>query len=278
LANWDFSAPTGIREGYDPGDDPDNLSEPEEEEIRKSVAATIYGAWRGRILNDTVYATLSRLGLGSCSGCGPNSRQAVAVLRNLLEAFPTRRGCGAAGVNFFEVEGAPPPEAARDILILRALQQALDLLSGDRFAVAFRRSAEQTDYRWGKLHRITFEHVLGTPFTIPSAGGFSHVSPALPGVARGGGFEVVDASNHAGLLGSPQDGTFQDGAAWRFVGELTPESVRGFQILPGGQSGVPGSPHYADMLGRWLTNRYHPLLLAPSEVEVNASIEERFEP
>ena len=278
LANWDFSTPAGIREGYDPGDDPDSLPEPAEDEIRKSVAATIYSVWRGRILNDTVYATLSRLGLGTCQGCGPNSRQAVAALRNLLDSFPTQHGWGAAGVNFFEVEGAPAPEAARDIAILRALQKALDLLAGDQFAAAYGRSTNLNDYRWGKLHRITFQHVLGNPFTIPAAGGFSHLAPALPGVARAGGFEVVDASNHAGLPGSPQDGTFQDGAARRFVGELTPGGVRGFQIIPGGQSGVPGSPYYANMLGRWLTNRYHPMLLITSEVEANAAVEERFEP
>lgn len=167
----------------------------------------------------------------------------MAALRNLLDSFPTRRGNGASGVNFFEVEGAPSPEAARDILVLRGLQRALDLLAGDQFAAAYGRSTNQNDYRWGKLHRITLQHpLLGDPYTIPAAGGFAHLTPALPGIARAGGWEVVDASNHAGLPGSPQDGTFQDGAARRFVGELMPGGVRGFQIIPGGQSGVLGNP------------------------------------
>jgi penicillin amidase len=59
---------------------------------------------------------------------------------------------------------------------------------------------------------------------------------------------------------------------------LTPAGIRGSQIIAGGQSGVPGSPHYASMLGRWLTNRYHPMLLTPSEVEAGAAAEQRFEP
>ena len=60
--------------------------------------------------------------------------------------------------------------------------------------------------------------------------------------------------------------------------ELTPGGIRGFQIIPGGQSGVPGSPYYANMLGRWLTNRYHAMPLMTPEVETNATVEERFEP
>lgn len=48
---------------------------------------------------------------------------------------------------------------------------------------------------------------------------------------------------------------FGSGPARRFVGEMaTP--IRGYEIIPGGQSGVLGSPLYASQLGRWLTNQY----------------------
>src|SRR6185436_19158842 len=63
LAAWDYSTPTGLAEGYDPGDDPEALPEPSESEVRASVAATIYAVWRSRVMANTIDATLARVGL-----------------------------------------------------------------------------------------------------------------------------------------------------------------------------------------------------------------------
>jgi penicillin amidase len=51
---------------------------------------------------------------------------------------------------------------------------------------------------------------------------------------------------------------FGSGPARRFVGEMS-ATINAGEILPGGQSGVLGSPLYASQLGRWLTNQYKPL-------------------
>ncbi|MBI3951531.1 MAG: penicillin acylase family protein [Acidobacteria bacterium] len=275
LRSWDFSTPTGLREGYDPGDDPSNLAEPSAEEIQKSVAATIYSVWRGRIMANTVDANLRPVGLGDYL---PDSDQALAGVRNLLDNFSTRQGRGASGVNFFNVPGAASPEAARDIIILKSLREALDLLASDRFAAAFAGSTNQDDYRWGKLHRIVFEHPFGGPFNIPEGGGFSNVSPELPGVARSGGYEVVDASGHSARAGSVNGFMFGSGPSRRFVGEMSPSSVNAFQIIPGGQSENVFSPFYASMLGRWLTNHYHPLLMTQAQVQADQASVQEFVP
>ena len=71
---------------------------------------------------------------------------------------------------------------------------------------------------------------------------------------------------------------FGSGPARRFVGVLDPAGIEAEEILPGGQSGVPTSPDFAGQLGRWLTNQYHPLLLAAEEVVAAAVAEDRFEP
>jgi penicillin amidase len=256
LSSWQFGAPTGLREGYDPGDDPENLPEPSESEVRASVAATIYSVWRSRVMANTIDATLARVGLG---GAVPIDSAAMAALRHLLDTFPTARGVGASGLSFFEVDGAPTPEAARDIVLLRSLAEALDALAGDDFAAAFGRSTDQLDYRWGRLHRIVFAHPLGAPFDVPSAGGFADLAPGLPGVPKAGGYGVVDASSHDVRASSSNDFMFNHGPARRFVGQVTPAGPEAFQIIPGGQSGDVRSPHYASQLGRWLTNRFHPL-------------------
>jgi len=275
LSVWDYSTPTGIREGYDPGDNPARLPEPSSEEVQHSVAATIYSVWRGQIIRNTIDATVERLGI---RGLDVPDDRALSALRNLLDNFGARRGHGASGVNFFPLDGAPSPEAARDILILRSLREALDLLAGPAFAPAFERSTRMDDYRWGKLHRIVFRHALGGNFSVPPAGGFPNLGPALPGVARAGGFEVLDASGHNARAASAASFMFGGGSSRRIIAEMAPSGIRAWQIIPGGQSGLAGSPAHVNMLGRWLTNSYHQVFIDPAQAEAWRAAEERFTP
>ena len=43
--------------------------------------------------------------------------------------------------------------------------------------------------------------------------------------------------------------------------------INALQIMPGGQSGVLGSPTYASQLRRWLTNNYHQLVIGAADAE-----------
>ncbi|MEM1207230.1 MAG: penicillin acylase family protein, partial [Acidobacteriota bacterium] len=115
-------------------------------------------------------------------------------------------------------------------------------------------------------------------FSVPGAAGFEHLGEALEGLPRSGGYEVVDASGHFVLARGSNDFLFNGGAARRFVGVLDPAGIRAEQILPGGQSGQLGHPHYASQLGRWLTVDYHPLLLDPAAIAADTASELRFEP
>jgi penicillin G amidase len=269
FAGWDFGSPTGIREGYDPGDDPENLQDPSPAEIQRSVAATIYAMWRSRMLANVIDGTLARVGVGTWA---PPPTLALSALRNLLDTFASKHGVGASGLNFFQVDGAPSPDAARDIVILRSLVEGLDALAGPSYEAAFARSTNQSDYRWGKLHRIVFDHPLGAPFNVPNAGGFSDVGPGLRGVAKAGGFAVVDAAGYSARASGIDDFMFTSGPGRRFVGEMSSSGPSAFEIIPGGQSGVVSSPLYANQLGRWLTDRYHPLPLdASSALALKAS-------
>jgi penicillin amidase len=190
----------------------------------------------------------------------PPNDQSLAALRVLLESWPERHGRGFSGIDFFEVAGVSSRDAARDILLLRSVRQALNLLAGDVFAPAFNRSRLLDDYRWGKLHRVVFAHPAGAAFNIPAAAGFAHHGPAHPGIARSGGFQTVDASTHSVRAASADAFMFTSGPARRFVAEMTPSGPRAFQVIAGGQNGNPLSPQYAGMLALWLGNRFHPLL------------------
>lgn len=273
LRAWDFSTPTGMAEGFDPGDDPDRLPEPSHEEVQASIAATLYSVWRGQFIRLTVDAALVRLGLGELR---PPDDQALAALRRLLENFGTMRGRGSSGVSFFETEGARGPEEARDLLILRAMRAALDLLASDAFAPAFQRSRNMDDYRWGRLHRVIFRHPLGGGFNQPPESG----SPGalLPGFARSGGFQVVDASSHGARAASWQAFMFGSGPSRRFVGEVSPRGVRAFQSVPGSQASIAAAPEGAARLKRWLVNAYHRLAVTLAEAEEDRASEELLTP
>ncbi len=264
LAAWDFSTPTGLAGGFDPGGDPSGNGMPSQEDIANSVATTIYSVWRGEVIANTIDATLSAVGLADQL---PSSQLAWRALVNQLRLFPLTQGVAASGLSYFNVPNAElAPADARDAVLLASLQGALDRLAGEPFANAFELSENQEDYRWGKLHRVVFDHPLNSaPFNVPGAGGFDDVGENLPGVARSGGFEAVDASSHSARARSENAFTFGSGAARRNVAVVTPDGPQAEEIIPGGRSGIFLSPFYANQLRLWLVNDYLPLSIGEEQ-------------
>jgi len=271
LAQWDFSTPTGIEGGFDPGGDPTGNSVPTNEQVANSIAATIYSVWRGQAIRNTIDATLTAVGLGNEL---PGSTTAWRALVNQLRLFPLTQGQAASGLTYFNVPGAPDldPASARDTVLLGSLMGALDLLASDSFAAAFGNSSAQDDYRWGRLHRIEFDHPLDTaPFNVPPAGGFMPVDEALSGVARSGGYQAVDASSHSARANSVNGFMFGSGPARRNVAMMTPFGPKAEEIVPGGRSGVFLSPLYTNQLRQWLVNDYAPLGIGEGAAELTAA-------
>lgn len=278
LRNWDFTTPTGLSVGFDGGDVGGPPFLRSGTEIDNSVAATLYSVWRGQFINETIGTTLGRFGLASVAAGLPGQSD-LKALRNLLENFSANHGIGASGVHFFQVAGVTDPGDSRDIIILQSLRDTLTLLASPAFADAFGGSTNQNDYRWGKLHRITFAHILGAPFSIPPAGGaFPQPLPNLPGIPTDGGFQTVDAASHSVTAASVNGFMFSSGPSQRFVGEARHEGVRGVSSLPGGISGVLGSPFYVNLLPQWLTNHAYDQLFRQDELEHNILNVSKFVP
>jgi len=150
-------------------------------------------------------------------------------------------------------------------------------------APAFSGSLRLADYNWGKLHRIVFAHPLGGPFSIPgqdgfqSPYGFTDLSSTLPGIPRGGAWQTVNVGDY-NLRGSgANDFLFGSGSARRFVGEMS-QVISASEVIPGGNSGVLGSAHYADQLPLWLSNLYHPLPIPVAIAAATAQSEVDFTP
>jgi len=265
LAAWDFSTPTGIAAGYDAPDVNGIRADPTAAEISASVAATIYSLWRGRILALLVDAPLTARGLG---GFLPPGSQAMSALRHLLEGS----GTGASGVPFF----AGP--AGRDTAVLQALLNALDLAASPAFAPAFGGSSDLGDYRWGRLHRIVFSHLLGGPFSIPTGAGFANLDTGLPGIATDGGFATVDAASHNPRAATVNGFMFGSGPARRFVAEARKSDPHAVQVIPGGESGNALGPWFGNQLGLWLTDDYHAATTRRGEVDREAAEREKLVP
>ncbi len=270
LRAWDYSTPTGIQQGYDPGDNPLALPQPAQAEVDASVAATIWATWRSYALRNTIDATLQKVGLGDHL---PSSGLAFTGFKFMLDNFDALGGKSASGLSFFSSYGntanVADDGAKRDIVLLNSLFQSLSALGADKYAPAFGSSTDLSDYRWGRLHRIVFDHPLGGPFSIPgqngasSPYGFTDLAAGLPGIARGGAWETVSVGSYNLRGDGANDFMFGSGSARRFVGEMSP-TISASEVIPGGNSAVLGSPFYADQLPLWLTNQYHALPIAAS--------------
>jgi penicillin amidase len=177
-----------------------------------------------------------------------------------------RTGGGTGIIDFFSVPGLADPADGRDYKLLFSLRAALDLLAGDEFAPAFGNSTDQSDYRWGKLHRIVLDHPFIGPASLPAQppGAFPQPVPGLPGYPTDGGFGVVDASSHSARADGLNDFMFGSGPVRRFTSE--PRGAfngSAESIWAGGVSGVPypGNPYYGNLLNYWLVNETLPLVL-----------------
>jgi penicillin amidase len=265
MTDWRFGTPSGIVEGWDAGAPPG--AAPSDAEVDASVASTIYALWRSRLVSNTIDATLTAVGLG---GFLPPGDRALIGVRHLLETFGTTGGVGASGLSFFNAPGLPTAASRRDFVLLESVKDALNLAAGPAFAPAFGGSTHQEDYRWGKLHRITFDHPLGGPFSIPPGAGFAGLGGSLPGIPTDGGFGVVDASSHSVRASGLNSFTYGSGPARRFVAEARPSHPRAVQVIPGGASGTPGQPFFGNQLSLWLADEYHTVTLQRGEVESKA--------
>jgi len=254
LAQWNFTTPTGIAQGYDAGRTPG--SQPTPAQIANSVAATIYAAWRSRAVTSIIDGHLGGLP-------APGDQFALAALKHLLDTFPATHGVGASGIGFFAVPGITDPAASRDFLILSSLRDALTLLASPAFSAAFHQSTNQDDYQWGLLHRLVLAHPLDGQFSVPPAfGQFPAPLPGLAGIPVDGGFETVDAATHSVRAANANAFMFGSGPARRFAANTAPGHTAAVSALPGGTSADPASPFYLNLLRPYLGNQYYPALLA----------------
>ncbi len=152
---------------------------------------------------------------------------------------------------------APPTLTVPQVVgVVRHVGEAAPMLDAAplRRAVEAARAAMGADpdtWAWGRLHRAHFRHPLsGHPDVTTTFD--------LTPVPRGGDATTVNNTGHGALQ--------VHGASFRMVLD-TADWDRSMMINVPGQSGQPGSPHYADLLPLWAEGRQHPMPFSRAAVE-----------
>ncbi len=202
--------------------------------------------WDGSTATDSVGASLYHV-----------FRQRLA--RGVLEGLSLSKGSRAL------LEQAEP---APGIAIARALDRVgIEKLAGLRDAAldetwSFMRtrvSANPKRWTWGEVHELRLRHA----FERFGSGPLAWVGWRL-GV---GPFPAPGDADSAWTMynGDLPDDALELGPALRYAVDLGDANHALFG-LAGGQSGHPGSDHYADALGDWLSGRPRPLWMHASDV------------
>jgi penicillin amidase len=166
-----------------------------------------------------------------------------------------------------------PERETRDEILLRALRDGLTFM-GNKF-----QTSDQSQWLWGQIHRVRFQHFLGQAGLnifdlgpIPAPGYRSTVNPA--------GFSL-----------NSDNFDFSSGPSMRFVVELDPKQIKAVNSLPGGNNGDPGGTaddnrfnlirpdrHFGDLIPLWLNGQTFPVRFYRSDVAAAARRKVRFVP
>jgi penicillin amidase len=116
-----------------------------------------------------------------------------------------------------------------------------------------------SQWQWGRLHRQTFNHPMGRSRAL------SRLFNRGP-VAVGGDANTVWQASYAPYHGYELRAWT---ASYRQIIDVG-RFDNSLSVIPSGQSGHPGSRHYADMIPLWARVDYHPMLWERTSVEREA--------
>jgi penicillin amidase len=148
--------------------------------------------------------------------------------------------------SWFDRAATPERESA-DAILCASFRKAAGILAS---ALGDRPEA----WRWGTHHRLTLDHAL------------SRSKVLAPYFSRGpyprlGHNQTVNKQQAPGM-----ENGVRVGASTRQVVDLG-DPAHALAVIPGGQSGIPASPHYDDQTPLWLSGRYHPMLMERADIE-----------
>ncbi len=284
----------GWTTGTHPYDTPTGLSASATTEDKdNSIATSIFEGFVQRLFYNVFYDKIQAIGQD-------RSIQDGVIINTLLTILehPTQTATWSPSEGHSTMLDALVPtssgytftERSLDQVMIRSLAEGIDDLSQPSHtstgAPTSFGTADMSQWQWGKMHTLTFEDFLNS-----AAGNFD---PALnlpssgAGYPRPGSMFSVDPGTFAfemGNHGTPfyTNYTYNDGPAIRFSVEMKPGDIVGYNVLPGGESGMgpdPNNPpkHYGDQVNLWVNNQVHPQWFYPKDIIRHAESRTIFQP
>jgi penicillin amidase len=119
---------------------------------------------------------------------------------------------------------------------------------------------EIVDWTWGKLHQLTFHHILGKAKPLDLLFNRGPYPIGGDGTTLWASLSPFEGSeNDTSLIGPP----------FRFIADLS-DLRQSLGMLVPGQSGQPSSSYYDDQIEGWFQGKYHPMLYAREDVKREA--------
>jgi penicillin amidase len=108
------------------------------------------------------------------------------------------------------------------------------------------------------MHKLTFEHPLGKKKPLDR---IFNIGP----LSVGGSHLTINMRHYP--YATPYDANH--GVSYRMIVDFSNMGVS-HHVLPTGESGQLGSPHYKDQLDLYLRGKYHPAWLERKDIEKHA--------
>jgi penicillin amidase len=152
-----------------------------------------------------------------------------------------------------------PNDSLMDIQSTPEKETAPDLIK-----MAFKAGVAQLD-QWKKEHKgnLTWSNYKATKVAH-----WARIEPfSVANVHNGGYKHIINATDS------------KNGPSWRMIVSLEKGGIKAWAIYPGGQSGNPGSPFYANRIPEWANGQYHQLhFLKKDEQPGKKFFSETFQP
>jgi penicillin amidase len=199
--------------------------------VAPSVFAAFYRRLFHEVFDDELGDELSR-------GYRSRGNLSAIMLTTVMAHGPDR---------WFDRVDTPPTET-RDETLRAAFEKAVAEL-------ATLLGPDPSAWTWGRLHTIELQHPLG------------RASRALAPFFNRGPFPLAGGTSTVNKGEYPEENFLvKSGPSMRQLTDLG-DVTHALAVIPSGQSGLPASPHYDDLLPLWLNGRYHPLLMDRADVE-----------
>jgi len=270
-------------------------NQPTDDARDDAVATSIWNAW----LIQAVNGLFDDENIPGGAFAGSSRSRQLKLLRDFLDGVGPNNPGDLASWNpetrepIFWDDATTPELEQRDEILVHSLVRGLDFLAGapgPELRSGGFGSADPDDWRWGLKHFVRFESILSlavgnefqavfeqfgiTTDDLPLGDMAPALAGRLKGFPRPGDMFNVDAGN----FGFDEDFSYSSGPVMRMVLSIGPDGVSGKNILPGGQSGLNDSPHFADQAARWLGNQALPVRFSLDDVVAGAQAREQLTP